>query len=103
MLKVHEKDTAQTAYYNKERNEEIFHFVYPELSEDEAWHIHDAVKRVVRFRNIQMICQYLVQLKSEKKVMLPPNPSAAYAELVRLGMPNGEGFSEITFRKYYNK
>ena len=103
MLKVHEKDTAQTAYYNKERNEEIFHFVYPELSEDEAWHIHDAVKRVVRLQNIQMICQYLVQLKSEKKVMLPPNPSAAYAELVRLGMPNGEGFSEITFRKYYNK
>ncbi len=103
MLKVHEKDTAQTAYYNNERNEEIFHFVYPELSEDEAWHIHDAVKRVVRLQNIQMICQYLVQLKSEKKVMLPPNPSAAYAELVRLGMPNGEGFSEITFRKYYNK
>ena len=45
----------------------------------------------------------LDKLRDEKKVLLPPNPSAAYAELVRLGMPNGEGFNEITFRKYYNK
>ena len=60
-------------------------------------------RRVVKLQGIQMICQYLAQLRDEKKVLLPPNPSAAYAELVRLGMPNGEGFNEITFRKYYNK
>jgi hypothetical protein len=30
------------------------------------------------------------------------SPSAAYAELVRMGMPSGEGFSESTFRKYYS-
>ena len=29
-------------------------------------------------------------------------PSVAYAELVRMGMPSGEGFSESTFRKYYS-
>ena len=87
----------------REQNEEIFHFVHPELDETEAWRIHDAVKRVVRLQGIQMICQYLVGLKGEKKVLLPPNPSAAYAELVRMGMPNGEGFNETTFRKYYNK
>lgn len=86
-----------------QRNEEPFHFVHPELDDVEAWHVHDAVKRVVKLQGIQMICQYLTQLKNDKKVLLPPNPSAAYAELVRMGMPHGEGFNEITFRKYYNK
>lgn len=86
-----------------ERTEELFHFVHPELDETEAWRIHDAVKRAVKLQGIQMICQYLTQLKSEKKVLLPPIPSTAYAELVRLGMPDGEGFNESTFRKYYNK
>lgn len=88
---------------NQEQNEEIFHFVHPELDETEAWRIHDAVKRVVRLQGIQMICQYLMQLKNDKKVLLPPNPSVAYTELVRMGMPDGEGFNETTFRKYYNK
>lgn len=86
-----------------QHDEELFHFVHPELDETEAWRIHNAVKRVVRLQGIQMICQYLTQLKNEKKVLLPPNPSATYAELARLGMPNGDGFNETTFRKYYNK
>ena len=85
------------------RDKELFHFVHPELNDEEAWRVHDAVKRVVKLQGIQMICQYLSQLRDEKKVLLPPNPSAAYTELVRMGMPDGEGFSEITFRKYYNK
>ena len=87
----------------RERDEELFHFVHPELDDEEAWRIHNAVKRVVRLQGIQMICQYLTQLKNEKKVLLPQIPSAAYAELVRMGMPSGEGFNEITFRKYYKK
>ena len=86
-----------------QRDEELFHFVHPELDETEGWRIHDAVKRVVKFQRIQMICQYLTQLKNEKKVLLPPNPSAAYKELVRLGMPDGEGFNEKTFQKYYKR
>ena len=85
------------------RDKELFHFVHPELNDEEAWRVHDAVKRVVKLQGLQMICQYLSQLRNEKKVLLPPNPSAAYTELVRMGMPNGEGFSETTFRKYYNK
>lgn len=93
----------QPATNSQERNEEVFHFVHPELDETEAWRIHDAVKRIVKLQGIQMICQYLVQLKNEKKVLLPPNPSNAYTELVRMGMPDGEGFNETTFRKYYNK
>ena len=93
----------QSAANHQERNEELFHFVHPELDEAETWRIHDAVKRIVKLQGIQMICQYLVQLKNEKKVLLPPNPSAAYTELVRMGMPDGDGFNETTFRKYYNK
>ena len=85
------------------RDEEMFHFVHPELDETEAWRIHDAIKRVVKLQGIQMICQYLTQLKNDKKVLLPLVPSAAYAELVRMGMPDGDGFNETTFRKYYNK
>ena len=100
---VKTSESAQPATINQERNEELFRFVHPELDEAEAWRIHDAVKRIVKLQGIQMICQYLVQLKNEKKVLLPPNPSAAYTELVRMGMPDGEGFNETTFRKYYNK
>lgn len=88
---------------NPERDEELFHFVHPELDETEARRIHNAVKRVVKRQGIQMICIYLMQLKGEKKVLLPPNPSVVYIELVRTGMPDGEGFNETTFRKYYNK
>lgn len=91
------------AVNKQERNEELFRFVHPELDETEAWRIHDAVKRVVKLQGIQMICLYLTQLKNEKKALLPPSPSVAYAELVRMGMPDGEGFNETTFRKYYNK
>ena len=86
-----------------QHDEELFHFVHPELDETEAWRIHDAIKRVVKLQGIQMICQYLTQLKKDKKVLLPPVPSPAYAELVRMGMPDGDGFNETTFRKYYNK
>ena len=94
------KDKRQEA---RGEGEELFHFIHPEIEDSEAWRIHDAVKRVVKHQGIQMICQYLLQLKNEKKVLLPLNPSVAYTELVRLGMPNGEGFNEATFRKYYNK
>ena len=102
--KTEEKKEVKDGEESKpNRDEEMFHFVHPELEEQEGWKIHNAVKRAVKLQGIQMICQYLMQLKDDRKVLLPPNPSAAYAELVRMGMPNGEGFNEITFRKYYNR
>ena len=85
------------------RDEELFHFVHPELDDREAWRIHDAVKRLVARQGIQEICQYLLQLKNEKKVMLPQNAEKMYAELVRMGMPDGEGYSPKTFMKYYKR
>ena len=102
-VKLNENDNLNLNKEEGQRSEELFHFVHPEIDDEEAWRIHDSVKRLVKLQGIQMICQYLTQLKNDKKVLLPPNPQAAYAELVRLGMPNGEGFNETTFRKYYNK
>ena len=82
---------------------ERFHFVHPEIENDEARRIHEAVKRVVACQGIQEICKYLSQLSVEKKVLLPQNAEKAYNELVRLGMPDGEGYSLKTFMKYYKR
>ena len=85
----------------QEPAEELFHFIHPLIDETEEWRIHNVVKRLVTRQGIQMICLYLLQMMKENKILLPPNPSVAYAELVRMGMPCGEGFTESTFRKYY--
>ena len=86
-----------------ERDEEQFHFVHPELEEDEAWCVHDAIKRLVTHQKVQEICLYLKELKGERKVLLPQSPSVAYKELVRMGMPTGDGYSEKYFSGCYQK
>ena len=86
---------------NHEPNEELFHFIHPSVDEDQEWAVHREVKRLVTRNGVQEICSYLKQMAAEKKVLLPQMPSVAYAELVRMGMPKGEGFNESTFRKYY--
>ena len=98
-----EQTTKPVLVDGVKRDEEMFHFVHPDLDEEQGWRVHDSVKRLVERQAVQMICQYLTQLKNEDKVLLPPNPSAAYAELVRMGMPTGTGFAEKTFDKYYNR
>ena len=86
-----------------QRSEEQFHFVHPELDEDEAWRIHDAVKRAAAHQRVPEICAYLKELKQKGKVMLPSAPAVMYSELIRLGMPTGEGFSEKHFSNSYTK
>ena len=85
------------------QQEELFHFIHPEIEEDEAWHIHKAIKRLVAYQRIPEICAYLKELRLKAKVMLPPIPSVMYAELVRLGMPTGDGYSEKHFYNSYMK
>ena len=85
------------------RNEERFHFVHPEVEDDEAWRIHDAMKRLVAHQRVPEICAYLKELKQKGKVMLPSISAIMYNELVRLGMPTGEGFSEKHFSNSYTK
>ena len=81
----------------------MFHFIHPSVDGSEEWQIHEEVKRLVARQGIQEICQYLKQLADDRKILLPQNAERAYNELVRMGMPNGEGYSLKTFQKYYKR
>ena len=98
-----ENPSSSPAKAAADQQEEMFHFVHPSLDDEEGWKIHNEVKRLVRRQSIQEICLYLKGMAKEKKVLLPQMPSVAYAELVRMGMPSSEGFSEKHFRNYYMK
>ena len=78
-------------------------FGYIEIEDEEAWRIHDAIKRLVANYSIPEICRYLKEQKQNGKLMLPSDSIAMYNELVRLGMPKGKGFSENHFRNSYTK
>lgn len=86
-----------------DNDEEKFHFIHPAMDEEQETQIHNEVKRLVKRQSIQMICQHLAHMQSEGKLLLPPNPSAIYKELVRIGMPQGEGYSEKYFKNHLNK
>ena len=87
----------------QEGNEERFHFVHPEIDDEEAWRIHQAIKRLVAYQKIPEICAYLKELKQRGKVLLPSVSAVMYKELVRLGMPTGDGYSEKHFSNSYTK
>jgi hypothetical protein len=84
-------------------DEELFKFIHPALSGEEERSVHEQVKKLVTRQGIQEICKYLTKLESEEKIYLPQSADTAYTELVRMGMPNGDGFSIKTFMKYYKK
>ena len=86
-----------------QQDEEMFKFVHPSLDDEEGWNIHNEVKRLVKRQGVQGICLYLKGMAKEKKILLPPMPSEAYAEMVRMGMPHGEGYSEKHFKNNYIK
>ena len=94
---------VQTRSCEEERDEELFHFIHPAIQREQEWAIHDEVKHLVARHSMQDICQYLQQMASEKKILLPLMPSVAYAELVRMGMAQRVGYNESTFRKYYSR
>lgn len=94
-------DSGQTITHEESFNEELFHFIHPEVESEEAIRIHQAIKRAVAYQRIPEICAYLEELKQKGKVMLPPSPIFMYNELVRLGMPTGRGFSDKYFAKCY--
>ena len=84
-----------------ESDVELFHFIHPAMDEQEEQKIHNEVKRLVKRQTVQMICQHLAHMQNEGKLLLPPNPSAIYKELVRMGLPQGDGYSEKNFKNYY--
>ncbi len=87
----------------EERNEALCHFIHPAVDSRQEWLVNDEVRRLVSRQGIQEICRHLLQMSKDKLLLLPQSPAAAYAELVRMGMPNGAGFNEKTFKKYYRK
>ncbi len=84
-------------------SEELFKFIHPAIIGEEEREIHEQVKKLVTRQGIQEICKYLTKLESKEKIYLPQSADSAYTELVRMGMPDGEGFSLKTFMKYYKK
>jgi hypothetical protein len=86
-----------------DHQEEKFHFIHPEIEEQEAYRIHNAMSRVVVNQKVTEICAYLKELKERRKVLLPETPNAVYKELIRMGMPIGEGYSEKRFSNCYLK
>ncbi len=95
-------DSEEDVNNDEHAEEERFHFIHVEIEEEEAWRIHRAIKRLVANYRVPEICNYLKEQKQNGKLMLPINPSVMYNELVRLGMPDGEGFSEKNFSNIYN-
>lgn len=83
--------------------EELFHFVHPELEGNVEISVHKQVKKLVSRYGIRDICDYLAILSAERKVFLSANIKTVYEELVRMGMPNGEGFSYKFFEKCYKR
>lgn len=82
-------------------SEKLCIFIHPAVSESHGILIHNEIRRLVKSQRLQEICRYLLQMRKENKILLPVSPQLAYAELVRMGMPQGRGFNETTFRKYY--
>ena len=100
-LKPELKNIEEQTPYTKASDEELFKFIHPKIDDEEGLLIHEEVKRLVKRHGVQMICEYLRQMARDKRILLPPNPSIAYAQLVKLGMPTGEGYSEKHFRNHY--
>lgn len=97
------KTTALPTKEEHESKEELFKFIHPAISGEEEKQIHEQVKKLVARQGIQEICKYLKMLESEDKIFLPQSADVAYNELIRMGMPSGEGFNIKTFMKYYKK
>ena len=104
LLTLRESLMNENQSQNKvEGDVELFHFIHPAMDEDMERKIHNEVIRLVKRQGIQMICQHLIRMELDGKLLLPPNPSVIYKELVRIGMPQGEGYSEKYFKNHLNK
>ena len=102
-LKPELKDFEEEAPCIKASDEELFKFIHPKISDEEGVLIHEEVKRLVKRYGVQEICRYLQEMEAKDDVLLPQMPSIVYAELVRMGMPQGEGYGEKYFTKHYRR
>ncbi len=84
-------------------DEELFRFIHPSVTREQERKIHDEIKRLVSRQGIPDICSRLREMEKEKLLLHTVKPSLIYAELVRMGMPSGEGYSEKYFKNLYNR
>ena len=97
-------DVTKVESIKKEPYEEsIFKFIHPAIDREEARKIHVEIKNLVMSQGLQEICLYLKNMADKGKILLPINAEKLYNELIRLGMPDGEGFALNTFRNYYKR
>ena len=100
-LEVKKKGEANSEPANLEE-EELCHFIHPELDEAEQKKVHNEIKNLVSRHQLRDIIIYLKGMAKEKRVLLPQSADNAYRKLVRMGMPDGEkGFSLKTFYREY--
>lgn len=83
--------------------EELCKFIHPAIDNAKARKIHLVIKRLASTQDIQEICQYLNKMANDELILQPVNPTTAYEELIRMGMPKTAGYSYKTFQKYYRK
>ena len=83
--------------------EELCKFIHPAIDNAKARKIHLVIKRLASTQDIQEICQYLNKMANNELILQPVNPTTAYEELIRMGMPKTAGYSYKTFQKYYRK
>lgn len=82
--------------------EELCHFIHPELDEEGQKKAHKEIKNLVAHYQLKDIIKYLKGMAKEKRILLPQSADNAYRELVRMGMPADEkGFSLKTFYREY--
>ena len=87
-----------------QKSDEVpFRFIHPSMDSVQEMQIHEEVKRLVAHHGMQEICNYLFQLRDERKILLPMILTPLYDELVRLGMPQSDGYSMKNFLKYYKR
>ena len=84
--------------------EERFKYADPKLGEGDAWRVHFVIKRLVKYLPMIDISRYLWKMEFiDHDVYLPGEPKKAYDELVRMGMPDGKGYSLVTYTKYHKR
>lgn len=85
---------------------ELFRYIHPEIIDDDKMLvIHQQIVNLVGRFPVQDICDFLLAMERDKKVLLPISPRYVLAELQRLGLPGEEeeGFSYKNFCKYYKR
>lgn len=86
----------------EQTGEELFRYIhYNVIEETDRVTVHRAIRNIVRLPKMAQVCLALKELKRKEQILSTIEPSAMLAELRRLGLPNGKGFSDQNFYSAY--